>query len=123
MDIKETLSIRLRKLLAENNMTQYELSKKSTVTEATISNFLNCKQLPKLEVVSKIADVFGVSVDYLLGRSDIKFTNQQHKNDILYATHINTDYTKLSKDEQEEIKQDVQNYADYVIKKHLNKKK
>lgn len=75
MNIKEILSIRLRNLLDEKQMSQSELSKKSTVTEATISNFLNCKQLPKLEVVSKIADVLGVSVDFLLGRTDIPKNN------------------------------------------------
>lgn len=74
MDIKETLSNRLHNLLEEYNMSQAELSKRSAVTEATISNFLNCKQLPKLEVVSKIADVLNVSVDYLLGKTNIRDT-------------------------------------------------
>lgn len=74
MDIKETLSNRLHNLLEEYNMSQAELSKRSAVTEATISNFLNCKQLPKLEVVSKIADVLNVSVDYLLGKTNIRKT-------------------------------------------------
>lgn len=74
MDIKENLSDRLHNLLEEYNMSQAELSKRAAVTEATISNFLNCKQLPKLEVVSKIADVLNVSVDYLLGKTNIRKT-------------------------------------------------
>lgn len=72
MDIKEILSERLHNLLEELDMSQAELSKRSSVTEATISNFLNCKQLPKLEVVSKIADVLNVSVDYLLGKTNVR---------------------------------------------------
>lgn len=72
MDIKEILSERLHNLLEELDMSQAELSKRSSVTEATISNFLNCKQLPKLEVVSKIADVLDVSVDYLLGKTNVR---------------------------------------------------
>lgn len=105
MDIKEILAIRLRNILEEKNMTQYELSKKSTVTEATISNFINCKQLPKLEVVSKISDVLGVSVDYLLGKSDFK---KYEKNTTSYAMYHK--YDKLP----EEAKKDVDKYIAFL---------
>lgn len=72
-------------------------------------------------IIKALALHFNVSTDYLLGIADAPTPNKN--TDILYATHVNTDYTKLSTDEQEEIKKDVQNYADYVIKKHLNGKK
>lgn len=80
-DIKTILAKRLKMLLEDYDMTQFELSKRSNVTEATISNFLNCKQLPKLEVVSKIADVLNVSVDYLLGRTNIQTTIEKRLKD------------------------------------------
>lgn len=65
-------SIRLKKLLEELNIKQNELAQKSQVTEATISNYISGKQLPKLGVVERIADTLNVSVDYLLGKSDIR---------------------------------------------------
>lgn len=72
-------------------------------------------------IIKALAIHFNVSSDYLLGITDSP--NKPTKDDVLYATHINKDYTKLDKDEQEEIKKDVQDYADYVIKKYFNKKK
>ena len=74
-------SIRLIQLLDEKQMTQRDLSLKSNVTEATISNYINAKQLPKLGVVEKIADALDVSVDYLLGRSE--YRKPVANNDIL----------------------------------------
>lgn len=65
-------SIRLKNLLEELNIKQNELAQKSQVTEATISNYISGKQLPKLGVVERIADTLNVSVDYLLGKSDIR---------------------------------------------------
>ena len=64
--------IRLKKLLEELNIKKNELAQKSQVTEATISNYISGKQLPKLGVVERIADTLNVSVDYLLGKSDIR---------------------------------------------------
>lgn len=103
MDIKETLSNRLHNLLEEYNMSQAELSKRSAVTEATISNFLNCKQLPKLEVVSKIADVLNVSVDYLLGKTNIRETINEPIV-IAASTEDNVDLSELTEKGKEYIR-------------------
>lgn len=104
-DIKTNLSKRLKNILEEKNMTQLELSKRSTVTEATISNFLNCKQLPKLEVVSKIADVLNVSVDYLLGRTNIRFSQKEvaknNEEKIIIAANSDVDLSDFDDDEKE----------------------
>lgn len=72
-------AIRLRNLLEELDIKQNELAKKAQVTEATISNYITGKQLPKLGVVEKISDILGVSVDYLLGKTDIKNYSNNEK--------------------------------------------
>ncbi len=63
---------RLKEVLEEKDVKQSELAKRTGITEATISNYISNKQLPKLGVVEKIADTLNISVDYLLGLSDIK---------------------------------------------------
>ena len=40
------------------------------LTQGTISNWKSGKNKPSLDAVSKIADYFDVSVDYLLGKTD-----------------------------------------------------
>lgn len=67
---------RLKNLLEELNIKQNELAQKSQVTEATISNYISGKQLPKLGVVERIADTLNVSVDYLLGRDVYRTGNR-----------------------------------------------
>lgn len=51
-------------------LTQEELGKKVNVTKVSISGYENGNRTPDTETLQKLADVFAVSTDYLLGRSD-----------------------------------------------------
>lgn len=68
----EKFSYRLTVLLDENNMTQTQLAKKIGTSNVTICRYLTCERTPRLDVVTKIASVFNVSLDYLLGLSNDK---------------------------------------------------
>lgn len=68
----ESFSYRLTILLEENNMTQIQLAKKIGTSNVTICRYLTCERVPRLDVVTKIASVFNVSLDYLLGLTDDK---------------------------------------------------
>ena len=59
-------------LLEEKNITQRELADKINVTEVTISRYLSGERSPRIEIVNKIAEYFDVSIDYLLGRVDVR---------------------------------------------------
>jgi len=63
---------RLQELLDDKDITQRELAQRIGVTEVTISRYLNGERKPRIEIISKIAEVLGVSIDYLLGYSDIR---------------------------------------------------
>jgi len=51
-------------------MTQEQLGKKINVTKVSISGYENGTRSPDVETLQKIAEVFDVSIDYLLGRTD-----------------------------------------------------
>lgn len=68
----EKFSYRLSVLLDENNMTQTQLAKEIGTSNVTICRYLTCERIPRLDVITKIASVFNVSIDYLLGISDDK---------------------------------------------------
>ncbi|MCI1952203.1 MAG: helix-turn-helix transcriptional regulator [Clostridiales bacterium] len=53
--------------MKENNITPYRLSKETGITQATLSRWKTGKTDPSIETLKKIADYFGVSLDYLLG--------------------------------------------------------
>ena len=73
MDFKvEKFSYRLNALLEEHNMTQTQLAKMIGTSNVTICRYSTCERAPRLEVVAKIANVFNVSIDYLLGNSESK---------------------------------------------------
>ena len=114
-------SIRLKKLLEELDIKQNELAEKTGITEATISNYINAKQLPKLGVVEKIADILGVSVDYLLGKTDVRNSGKQI-DDVLNEAMIG-----MSKEEYEALnetqKKQIRDFAIFVKNQNEGDKK
>ncbi len=68
----EKFSYRLTVLLDDNNMTQTQLAKEIGTSNVTICRYLTGARIPRLDVITKIASVFSVSLDYILGISDDK---------------------------------------------------
>ena len=65
-----TFPERLSELRTENGWTQQQLGIKLNVSVATVSRYENGYRRPDPEILLKLADIFNVSVDYLLGRVD-----------------------------------------------------
>ena len=55
-----------RQLLRTSGYTQVELARKLGVTQALISKWVTGRGTPKTVTISKIAEVFGVSVDEVI---------------------------------------------------------
>lgn len=56
----------LYKLLAEHNMTQQQLADSIYCGQSTIYKWLRTGRMPNLEAVMLIAELFNVSIDYLV---------------------------------------------------------
>lgn len=63
-------SSRIRELRSYNSVTQSELAKFLNTKRSTISNWESRGNEPTADYIIKIADYFGVSADYLLGREN-----------------------------------------------------
>jgi transcriptional regulator with XRE-family HTH domain len=97
-----TLSDRIQQLINENNISQSELEKKLGFGKGTISKWKG-STAPSADKLQKIADHFGVTIDYLMtGR---KYSEQGIET---LAAHFDGD--KLSEEEMEEI----MNYVEFV---------
>lgn len=59
--------IRLRK-----NLTQVEVATALGVSAVVYSRYETGSRQPSIDVLIQMADIFGVTVDYLLGRQDIE---------------------------------------------------
>ena len=63
VQLNEAVSKRLSELLAERNMTNYQLYMKSGVPKSTIGNIINCTyDSMKLRVIHEICQGLGISV-------------------------------------------------------------
>lgn len=67
-----TFGERLKLLRLEEGLTQIELGKQFNLGKTAISLYENNERFPDKETLDKMADFFGCSVDYLLGRTDLK---------------------------------------------------
>lgn len=68
--MREILSQRLRMLRESAGLSQKALSEKTSVSSASIGYYENGDRFPGLDIAAELADFFGVSLDYLAGRSD-----------------------------------------------------
>ncbi|CEO04824.1 DNA-binding protein [[Clostridium] sordellii] len=67
----------LRKERVNLGLNQVEFAKIFNVTKQTVSNWENGNRNPDSATLSKLADYFGVTVDYLLGRTDESTINKE----------------------------------------------
>ncbi len=59
----------LQELRKDHRLSQKQLADVIAVTTGTVSNYENNQHLPDIEKLIMLADYFGVTTDYLLGRS------------------------------------------------------
>ena len=69
------LNQRIREVRQARGMSQVELAGLLGVTKQSVSNWENDNIQPSIEMLVKIADYFGVTTDYLLGRSETDVIN------------------------------------------------
>ncbi len=67
------LNERIRQLRTEQNMSQVDLAKCLNVTKQSVSNWENDNIQPSIEMLTKIAQTFSVSTDYMLGLDNRRY--------------------------------------------------
>jgi transcriptional regulator with XRE-family HTH domain len=75
--VKQVIAARLRHLLRWKRITSAELARGMNVPKGTISGYLNCTRGPQIDMLYRLAEYFGVSTDYLVGRSKCKTANRE----------------------------------------------
>ena len=80
-----TIGENIKKLRTTKNMTQEDLAKRLGVTKATISSYENFMRMPTYDGLIRIARIFQVTTDNLLGLSnkysiDVSGLNQRQRN-------------------------------------------
>lgn len=68
---KNLFRFRLAQLRSEKGLTQADLARELNVDSSTIGNYETGLRFPRPSQLIAICDYFGVSVDYIMGRTDI----------------------------------------------------
>lgn len=61
---------RIEQLMRENNVSAYKLSKEIGIAQSTLSSWKHQNKIPRVDLLQKIADFFGVEIGYLTGSLD-----------------------------------------------------
>ncbi|ABR48765.1 helix-turn-helix domain protein [Alkaliphilus metalliredigens QYMF] len=64
--------MRIRELRQELGMTQEELGRKINQTKSNVSKYETGTLEPNIQTLNLLSDIFDVSIDYLVGKSNIK---------------------------------------------------
>ncbi len=107
---------RIKILREELNMTQQELADKLDGAKSTVAMYEKGDRKPSMEVLLKLSEIFDCSIDYILGKSDIR-NPEKADLDKLQIGLSAKDYSNIT---DEQIKQ-IEDFAKFVLKN--NKKK
>lgn len=110
---------RLANLRKLNNLTRKELAEIFSISYSALSNYENNERFPDQEMLINIANYFSVSVDYLLGRTNIK---EPIENIIKGSSQKSSDDKKSidTKDLSPESQEDLKKYIELLKLKDMN---
>lgn len=95
------LGYKIKLLRNEQGITQEQLGDYLNLSRSSINNYENDGVEPSLNVLVKIGDVFNVSLDYLLGRTEEKHNTNLLDTDtkefLLKIIELTNDYKILKK--------------------------
>lgn len=74
--MRSILAKRLKQCRRESGLTQSQVAIYCDITEKTYQNYELMTREPKLEILFRLADLFQVSLDYLVGRTEEKQVNR-----------------------------------------------
>lgn len=102
----------LKDLRNKKGLSQFQLAKKINVAQNTVSNWEKGIREPDWEMMGVIANFFGVTVDYLLGRTETKNLTSADEtdevNEILEALHKRPEMKTLFSISQKASKKDIE---------------
>lgn len=108
-----TLGENLARLRREHNVGQKELALRLNVSIGTISNYENGVHTPNPETLSKLADFFDVSVDYILGRTGFRY-NIKRPEQRLSRDYTVTDIVNMMIDFDSNTVDNLMEYAQFL---------
>ena len=84
--------MRLKELRKSEKLKQCDIAKELNVSQTCYANYENGKREPSIDTLCKLADIYHVSLDYLVGRefaNEIGYLSDEQKNVVLAMKQLN----------------------------------
>jgi transcriptional regulator with XRE-family HTH domain len=117
---------RMKRLREEKGLIQQDVCNALDIEQSTLANYENNRRIPKTDILIAIANFYGVSLDYLVGRTNIK-TDIPHRpkdlNKFLQQSEIifDGDTYNLTNDERDMVMKSLE--VAFYAAKQANKKR
>ena len=108
---------RIKELRIEKGLLQSDIAKYINKSERIVGFYEKGQRDPNTETLLMLSELFGVSVDYILGKSDVRNPEKLDTDKINIGLSMK-DYNPPTKEQQEKIEE----FAKFVLKDNLKKK-
>lgn len=95
---------RIKNLREEFNMTQQELADKLGGAKSSVAMYENEDRKPSLEILIKLSEIFDCSIDYLLGKTDIRKNEKKDPLDLAKIGFNMDNYNPPTEKQKEQIR-------------------
>lgn len=102
---------RVHDLREDSDMKQWQIADLLYINRSTYSSYENGSRMIPPEILSKLADLFNTSVDYLMERTDVKTPYPEPRKASAAIKYV--DVTGLSDEEIEHIKNFINDLRNY----------
>ena len=91
-EAKSHFSEQVKKLRKSRNLSQYSMAKKFNISQGTVAAWEAGTREPSLEKINSLCEGFGVTADYLLGRTDNPLTTVSENTPYLEVTPFEREF-------------------------------
>ena len=112
---------RIKLLREELKMTQQELANRLGGAKSTVAMYEKEDRNPSLDVLIKLSEIFNCSIDYILGKSDIRYISEARENNSFYLANLGfnmEDYTPPTDAQKKQIKESLEKILEKNKKKN-----
>lgn len=108
---------RLKELRKEKGLTQAQLANILKTSASSIGMYEQNRRIPDTETLQSLSEYFNVSVDYLIGKSDIKETAEELLKDTRSTIALHND-NGIDDELPKEAKKEIENFIEYIKQKY-----
>lgn len=85
---------RIRNICEKKNMTMYALSKKTGISQSSLSNLMNRESIPTFYTLNKICDGLGITLSQFFAEDTVRLDLSEEQKTVLDTWDLLTDEAK-----------------------------